>query len=206
MSKPLFRLIQSPNIGKASARSIPGFDFGRFIHKAHHLGYVLGGGGHAMAAGFSLTKEQLPLFTSFLNTELTKLKDAVDFRPTSLCDGYLDLRSLTPALLEEIEGLAPFGMGNPSPKFIFSDVMVESYTVIQDQHIRCRFSQGDGVVVEGIGFRLKDTPFGNALMEGKKRPLHLLASPKVDTWGGKTKITLMVEDAVVSSLQLQKAV
>lgn len=194
------------NIGKASARSIPGFDFGRFIHKAHHLGYVLGGGGHAMAAGFSLTKEQLPLFTSFLNTELTKLKDAVDFRPTSLCDGYLDLRSLTPALLEEIEGLAPFGMGNPSPKFIFSDVMVESYTVIQDQHIRCRFSQGDGVVVEGIGFRLKDTPFGNALMEGKKRPLHLLASPKVDTWGGKTKITLMVEDAVVSSLQLQKAV
>jgi single-stranded-DNA-specific exonuclease len=135
-----------------------------------------------------------------------RLKDEVDFRPTSLCDGYLDLRSLTPALLEEIEGLAPFGMGNPNPKFIFADVMVESYTLIQDKHIRCRFSQGDGITVEGIGFNLKDTPFGNALMEGKKRPLHLLASPKVDTWGGKTKITLMVEDAVVASWQLQKAV
>jgi len=194
------------NVGKASARSIPGFDFGRFIHKAHHLGYVLGGGGHAMAAGFSLTKEQLPLLKAFLNEELMRLKDEVDFRPTSLCDGYLDLRSLTPALLEEIEGLAPFGMGNPNPKFIFADVMVESYTLIQDKHIRCRFSQGDGITVEGIGFNLKDTPFGNALMEGKKRPLHLLASPKVDTWGGKTKITLMVEDAVVASWQLQKAV
>ncbi len=194
------------NIGKASARSIPGFDFGRFIHKAHHLGYVLGGGGHAMAAGFSLTKEQLPLFTTFLTAELMKLKDDVDFRATSLCDGYLDLRSLTPALLEEIEGLAPFGMGNPSPKFIFADVMVESYTVIQDQHIRCRFSQGEGVVVEGIGFRLKDTPFGNILMEGKKRPFHLLASPKVDTWGGKTKITLMVEDAVVALVEMKEAI
>lgn len=189
--------------GKASARSIPGFDFGRFIHKAHHLGYVLGGGGHAMAAGFSLTKEQLPLFTQFLNAELMRLKDHIDFTPTLLCDGYLDLRSLTPALLEEIEGLAPFGMGNPTPKFIFADVVVDSYNLIQDQHIRCRFSQGEGITIEGIGFRFKDTPLGTILMEGQKRPLHLLASPKVDTWGGKATIKLMIEDAVMTSVQLQ---
>lgn len=193
-------------IGKASARSIPGFDFGRFIHKAHHLGYVLGGGGHAMAAGFSLTKEQLPLLTQFLNAELMRLKDHIDFTPTLLCDGYLDLRSLTPTLLEEIEGLSPFGMGNPMPKFVFADVMVDSYTLIQDQHIRCRFSQGDGVTIEGMGFRLKDTPLGTVLMEGQKRPLHLLASPKIDTWGGKPKIKLMIEDAVMASMALQEAV
>ncbi len=189
-------------IGKASARSIPGFDFGRFIHKAHHLGYVLGGGGHAMAAGFSLTKEQLPHLTQFLNAELMNLKDHIDFTPTLLCDGYLDLRALTPTLLEEIEGLSPFGMGNPTPKFIFADVVVDSYTLIQDQHIQCRFSQGDGVTIEGIGFRLKDTPLGTTLMEGQKRPLHLLASPKVDTWGGKTKIKLMIEDAVMTSMKI----
>ena len=67
-------------VGKASARSIPGFDFGRFIHKAHHLGYILGGGGHAMAAGFSLTKEQLPVFLEFLKAEL--MSDALDFTPS----------------------------------------------------------------------------------------------------------------------------
>lgn len=186
-------------IGKASARSIPGFDFGRLIHKAHHLGYVLKGGGHAMAAGFSLTKDQLPLLTNFLISEMNLLEKEVDFRPMALCDGYLDLRSLTPALMEEIETIAPFGMGNPTPKFVFSHVIVESYSLIKEQHLRCRFSQGDGVSINGIGFRLKDTALGNILMDQSQRPLDLLASPKLDTWGGKTKISLSIEDAVVSS-------
>lgn len=192
-------------IGKASARSIPGFDFGQFIHKAHHLGYLLGGGGHAMAAGFSLTKEQLSPFKEFLANELEKVAQDVDLSPLVLCDGYLDLASLTPALLEEIDKLSPFGMGNPGPKFIFSDVVVSSYTLIKDEHIKCRFTQGDGLNIEGIGFRLKGSPLGEMLMEAKSRPFDLLASPKLDTWGGKTKIILMIEDVALPSLGLKKA-
>ncbi len=186
-------------VGKASARSIPGFDFGRFIHKAHHLGHVLGGGGHAMAAGFSITKEQLPGFLSYFREELTKIEKEVDLSPLIQCDGYLDLNSLTHALLEEIEGLAPFGMGNPYPRFIFSDLVVESYQLIQDQHIRCRFAQADGKTIEAIGFRLKETPLGTLLMDGSRRPIDLLATPKIDTWRGKSKITLTIEDARTSS-------
>jgi single-stranded-DNA-specific exonuclease len=185
-------------IGKASARSIPGFDFGRFIHKAHHLGYILGGGGHAMAAGFSLHKKHLSPLTTFLMCELERLGEEIDFTPLIKCDGYLDLRSLTPTLLEEIENLGPFGMGNPHLKFVFSGVMVESYRLIKDQHIHCRFSQGDGVVVEGMGFRLKETSLGKILMDRTRRPLTLVASPKLDTWGGKTKISLVVEDGAFS--------
>lgn len=188
-------------IGKASARSIPGFDFGRFIHKAHHIGLVLGGGGHAMAAGFSLTKEQLPLLQDFLSQEIKRLENEVDLRPSLLCDGYLDLRSLNLELMEEIAALAPFGMGNPTPKFIFMDVMVQSFQLIKDQHLRCRFTQGDGIVVEGMGFRLKESALGKVLMDGSRRPLDLIASPKVDTWGGKTKITLMIEDGTYASSQ-----
>jgi single-stranded-DNA-specific exonuclease len=190
--------------GKGSARSIPGFDFGRFIHKAHHLGHVLGGGGHAMAAGFSLNRDQLQDFTTFLLSELSQLEKEIDLRPLMLCDGYLDFRSLTPDLLNEIENMSPFGMGNPNPKFIFSDVMVESYQLIQEQHIKCRFTQGDGVVIEGIGFRFHPTPLGEVLMDKSRRPLDLLASPKLDTWGGKTKINLMIEDASLASSQLRK--
>lgn len=186
-------------IGKASARSIPGFDFGRFIHKAQHSDFLLKGGGHAMAAGFSLRKEQLPLLKNFLSDELERLSHEVDLRPVMICDGYLDLRSITMDFMEEIKVLAPFGMGNPSPKFIFTGVMVQSYQLIKDQHLRCRFSQGDGVVLEGMGFRLKDTVLGKVLMDGSQRPLDLIASPKVDTWGGKTKITLMIEDAMYTS-------
>ncbi|MBL8676413.1 MAG: single-stranded-DNA-specific exonuclease RecJ [Alphaproteobacteria bacterium] len=192
-------------IGKASARSIPGFDFGQFIHKAYHLGYLLGGGGHAMAAGFSLTKEHLLPFKEFLASELEKIAQNIDLSPLVLCDGYLDLASLTPTLLEEINKLSPFGIGNPGPKFIFSDVVVSSYTLIKDEHIKCRFTQGDGVNIEGIGFRLKGSPLGDILMEAKGRPLELLASPKLDIWGGKAKITLMIEDVAIPSLGLKKA-
>lgn len=191
-------------LGKASARSIPGFDFGRFIHRAHHLGFVLSGGGHAMAAGFSLTKDQLPQLTQFLRTELLELYKEGNFKPQLICDGYIDLRSLTPSLIQEIDLLSPFGMGNPGPKFIFSDVMVESFQIIQEQHLKCRFSQGDGVIVEGMGFRLKDTPLWKILIDCSRRPLDLLASPKVDTWGGREKITLMIEDVAHPQVALRQ--
>lgn len=193
-------------IGKASARSIPGFDFGRFLHKAHHLGLVLGGGGHGMAAGFSLTKDQLPHLKNFLNEEMNRLSGDVDLKPRLLCDGYLELRSLTLELMEEIQALSPFGMGNPNPKFIFTSVMVQSYQVIKDHHLRCRFSQGDGVVVEGIGFHIAQTSLGNVLKDGSRRPLDLIASPKVDRWGGKTKLTLMIEDATYADIQIKKVI
>lgn len=191
-------------VGKASARSIPGFDFGRMIHKACHLGFVLKGGGHKMAAGFSLMKDHLPLLKTFLLEELKQLETEVDLRPTLLCDGYLELRSLTMELMEEIKTLSPFGMGNPSPKFIFTDVMVQSYQLIKDQHLRCQFSQGDGMVVEGMGFHMKESPLGKVLMDRSQRPLDLVASPKLDTWGGKTKITLMIEDATFASSQIMR--
>lgn len=191
-------------VGKASARSIPGFDFGGFIRKAHHLGHVLGGGGHAMAAGFSLTKDQLPLLKTFLHEELKRLEGEIDLKPSLLCDGYLDLRSLTTEFMEGLQNLAPFGMGNPNPKFIFSDVIVQSYQIIKEQHLKCRFSGGDGIVLEGMGFRLSDTPLGKALTNGSKRPFDLMASPKIDTWGGKTKITLMIEDATYASTSMRK--
>lgn len=187
----------SNGIGKASARSVPGFDFGRFIHKARHMGYVLGGGGHALAAGFSLTKEQLAPLTNFLHSEMTRCSEEIDLRPQLKIDGYLELRSLSPSLMSEIATLEPFGMGNPGPKFIFSDVMVENYQLIKDEHIKCRFSQGDGFSVEGIGFRMKDSTLGELLMDRTRRPFELLASPKLDTWGGREKINLIIEDAAL---------
>ena len=153
-----------------------------------------------MAAGFSLTKDQLPLLKNFLNEELNRLSQEVDLKPVLLCDGYLDIRAVTMDLMEEIKALSPFGMGNPSPKFIFSGVMVHSYQLIKDEHLRCRFSKGEGVVLEGMGFRLKDTPLGKVLMDGTRRPLDLMASPKVDTWGGRTRMTLMIEDAAFASV------
>ncbi|HUX79515.1 MAG TPA: hypothetical protein VMW10_07235, partial [Alphaproteobacteria bacterium] len=62
----------------------------------------------------------------------------------------------------------------------------------------------DGTVVEGIGFRLKDTPLGNILIDRSRRPIDLLASPKLDTWGGKMKVTLMLEDAALPVSELRK--
>lgn len=151
-----------------------------------------------------MTKDQLLPFAHFFESELKVLEKETDLRPIALSDGYLDLRSLTPSFLKDIERLSPFGMGNPFPKFIFTDVIVESFQILKDQHIRCRLTQGDGVGVEGIGFRLNHTPFGDYLTDRSRRPLHILGSPRQDTWGGRTKLTLHLEDGVLASDLLRK--
>jgi single-stranded-DNA-specific exonuclease len=112
-----------------SARSVEGLNITGAI--ATNKNYLLGYGGHPMAAGFSLLRDNLPDFSRALNKTLEKMfGEIVSEEPTLQVDAWLELSSLTLDLANSLEGLAPFGPGNPALVFATHDLNLLSESVI----------------------------------------------------------------------------
>jgi single-stranded-DNA-specific exonuclease len=193
--KPVFALSfwSSPEDGKGSGRSVPGICLGSLVHAAKQKGLILGGGGHAMAAGLSLTEAQLAPFQAFLEERLVALGD--EQIPTLTYDGFLPLEGAHLSLLETLALLEPYGQGNPSPRFVITDVFVKKAFPMGQNHLKCTLVNQHGKELEGVAFRCLDTALGVQLLKGTE-PYHLLGSLKKNTWQGQEKPQFIIEDAV----------
>ena len=127
--------------GRASARSVEGLDITAAIGAQGDL--LLGYGGHAMAAGFSILEEDIPRFSSRLSREVADRLGKFERPPNSLqIEGYLKWEKLDLSLGESLERLAPFGAGNPTPVFATRDLILESAVTIgrQGEHLQLRIA------------------------------------------------------------------
>lgn len=186
-------------LGKGSGRSVSGLDLGSLVHAARQRGLLEAGGGHAMAAGLTVRREKLDALQLFFNERFQEAE--VDLTPSLLLDGFLSLKAATPELLKKIERLAPFGQGNPSPRFVLSDLKVGKADLVGENHVRCFLTTLGGGSLSGIAFRALDTPLGELLLQ-RKEPLSLLGSLKLDTWMDREKVSFVIEDGVpTASLQ-----
>jgi single-stranded-DNA-specific exonuclease len=104
---------QPEGLARGSARSIAGVNITAAIAAQAHL--LTNYGGHPMAAGLALPTEKLPAFRKALGRAVQAQLGAAPPEPPLALDAYLDLAELTPALVTDLERLAPFGPGNPAP-------------------------------------------------------------------------------------------
>lgn len=184
-------------VGKGSGRSIPGIDLGSLIQAARQSNLLLAGGGHSMAAGFSIEKSTLPRLKAFLNERIEALK--LDLTPCLTIDGYLSLNSATTDLLDKLERLAPYGQGNPTPRFVFSNIRILHAEIVGNNHIKCQLGTVEGGRLQAIAFKSYDTPLGPALLNHSGRLFHILGTLKLNSWLGQNRVQLSIEDAFFAS-------
>ena len=193
--RPTFVISFEEKEGKGSARSVTGLDISALIHEACHLGLLTKGGGHAMAGGISLEAHALEAFTTFLQEKTKAFYATGDVAPEIDIDAVLTFQSLSIATVEAISKLGPFGVGNPQPRFLFQRVRVTQPHVFGEKHGRFTLKQPDGSAVEGVAFRCMNGPLEPALFAGNGSELwDLVATLQCSTWGGRTKLQLMIED------------
>src|SRR5215470_11034025 len=123
-------------IGKGSGRSVPGVALGATIIAARQAGLLVNGGGHAMAAGFTVAAERLPPLRAFLEERIGAAIGAEPLVPLLPIDGALAPAAATGAFLDLVERLAPFGAGNPEPRFAVPAARLV-YAEAVGEHIRC---------------------------------------------------------------------
>jgi single-stranded-DNA-specific exonuclease len=198
-AKPAFVAGFEGGMGRGSARSIAGIDIGAIIRAAAEAGVIEYGGGHAMAAGFSLTTARIDGFRKFVEEQFSGTGAAL----AAANDLYLDAASspagANVALAEEIAQAGPFGAGNPEPLLALPDVRVAFADVVGQNHVKLRLGGGGGAVLDAIAFRSLGTPLGDGLLGSRGKVLHVAGRLRRDDWNGRVRVQLEIEDAAPAS-------
>ncbi|MFM1816252.1 MAG: putative single-strand DNA-specific exonuclease RecJ [Pseudomonadota bacterium] len=181
--------------GTGSLRSVAGVDVGTAVRAAVAAGLLVKGGGHAMAAGLTVSRDKLADVEASLCERLSSTAAAARSTATLDIDGALTPAAVNDEFIELLEHAGPYGQGNPAPRFAFPAARVKFAKVVGNAHVRCMLEAGDGSRIEAIAFRAAGEPVGELLMGTKGTPVHVAGSVKKDTWGGRQRFELQIEDA-----------
>ena len=193
-NKPTILISINESLGKGSARSIFGFDIGTQIIKATQSGIVEKGGGHKMAGGFTIKKENIPLFRDFLIKNFKKSKLSSSKIVNLYLDSIIAPSALNEEFYSEIERLAPFGSGNSEPKFVIENLQVITSDLVADKHIKTVLYAKDGSVIKSIAFNAKDSPLELYLNKKNKKKFNIAGIMNLNEWRGKKSVEFIIED------------
>ena len=181
--------------GTGSLRSVAGVDIGATVRAGVAAGHLIKGGGHAMAAGLTVKREKFDDLYQFFADRLKA--SAAEARDTAALeiDGALTPGAVTHDLMALLERAGPYGQANPQPRFAFGAHIVKFAKVVGDAHVRCALQSSDGARLDAIAFRAADQPLGELLLNTCGSPVHVAGTLRRDTWGGRDKLELFIDDA-----------
>jgi single-stranded-DNA-specific exonuclease len=187
--KPAIVLSKKGKIAKASARSISGFNIIEAIRKLESL--YIEGGGHPMAAGFSIETKNISVFTKEINKIAKGLLTKDLLQRKIKIDLEIDFRQINRKLTEVIKEFEPTGLGNPAPSFVSKNVeIIDTRTVGRDaRHLKLKLRQ-DEQIFDSIFF-------GGGEIYSKLKPgskADLVFQVEEDYWNGLAKIQLKIRD------------
>jgi len=195
-NRPAFAIAwNGGDVGTGSGRSVPGVDIGGAVRAAVDAGILIKGGGHAMAAGITLEREQLGALRAFLEAWLGADVAAATSDRDLLIDGALSAAGATQALVEELELGGPYGNGSPAPVFALPGHRVTYADQVGNGHVRLSLAAPNGDSLKAIAFRAAEAPLGRALLEARGKPLHVAGTLGLDHFGGSARAQLRIVDA-----------
>jgi single-stranded-DNA-specific exonuclease len=195
-NRPACVVALAEGIGKGSGRSVPGFALGPAIIAARQAGLLLNGGGHAMAAGFTVEAMRLGKLRDFLTVRAEEALRETASVPELHIDGALMPVAVTPDLMATVETLGPFGTGNSEPRFALAHARLLHAETVGGAHLRCIL--GDGVAstrVKAVAFRAFEGPLGAALAQARGEVFHIAGHLRADRWQGREEVQLVIDDA-----------
>lgn len=192
--RPSIAISIGDKISKGSARSIQGVNIVELIRSVPE--FLKEAGGHPMAAGFSIETKNLDGFKIALFKKAEEMVSSKLFNKELLIDLELDLKYLSLDLLQEIDKLAPFGMGNPQPVFMTKNVSVlRTNRVGKDNAHMQLLLEKDGVIFKGILFRADVD-----LHLEQNQIVDIAYIVDINEWNGKKSMELRVRDISISRL------
>jgi single-stranded-DNA-specific exonuclease len=185
---------EESGLGTGSLRSIDGIDIGAAVRAAVEAGHLTKGGGHAMAAGLTVERASFDALQNFLRARLGRAARATRAALALAIDGALTPAAVNDEFLDLMDRAGPYGQGNPQPRFAFPAHRVKFAKTVGETHVRCVLEAGDGSRLDAVAFRVADQPLGAALLASSGMPLHVAGHLRRDTWGGRDRHELIIED------------
>ncbi|KJV57528.1 single-stranded-DNA-specific exonuclease RecJ [Orientia chuto str. Dubai] len=197
--KPTVVISLNNNIGHASCRSIKGIDIGSKIAEAKLQGLLITGGGHAMAAGFTIERHLINDLKNFLNQKLALAIQNLTSCNTKNYVIDLSLASLNINTVHEIQKLAPFGNGNPEPIFKLTSIKLKYVNSLSNKYVHCTLSEWGNIntvkTTKAIAFNPRAQLF-DALLNSYTEPVDLIGNIKVNYWHGREEVQFVIKDLI----------
>lgn len=192
---PAFVMSVEDDEVKGSARSIPQVDLGSLIIAAKEKGIITKGGGHTMAAGYSLEEDKVEDFRHFVGEYVQKQIGNETIVPIIEYEAIIDLRGATSDLAESLKMLEPYGAGNQEPKLVIKNVRFKKSTIVGSGHVRCFLSSDNGGSLKAMAFRAADNDLGQAMLMRHNDVFDVLGTLRTDNWLGRNSVQFIIEDA-----------
>ena len=193
-NKPAIVITSSQNLLKGSARSISGFDIGLVFKNALDNKLIIKGGGHKMAAGFSLDKNNLKSFRKFIDNSYKKM--CKNLNSNFLYESKISTSVFNSNFNVEINKLYPFGQGNTEPVFLFENLKIIKSKVLNNKHISNIFVSKSGFSIKSIAFNSINEAIGNYLLNYKKE-INVIGYLNDNYWNNKKILQLVVKDLII---------
>ncbi|QQG42076.1 MAG: single-stranded-DNA-specific exonuclease RecJ [Candidatus Woesebacteria bacterium] len=189
--RPAIVLSIKEGVAKASARSISGFNIIESIRKFEDL--YIEGGGHPMAAGFSIKTENIPEFSHRLNKLAKGMLTEELLQRRLKIDLELDFGKINPELVEWVKKFEPSGLGNPSPIFVSKNVEIISVKTVgrDSKHLKLKLKQNEHIF-DSIFFGGGE--IYSKLKTGADSNINIVYHLEENVWNGRSAIQLKIRD------------
>ncbi len=191
--RPTVILAIGESHAQGSARSIPGFDLYEAIKDCSEV--LTGFGGHAAAAGLKIAEENIPTFARLFDERCRDTISPEQLERVLTIDAEVPLGVLSLRVLEEMDKLEPYGIGNPKPLLMASQLQVVGEPRIVGEHknhLQLRLKQGD-VIMKAIGWNLAERARGLTAGSSCSIAFH----PSVNEWNNRREVQLEIKDFVL---------
>jgi single-stranded-DNA-specific exonuclease len=185
--------------GKGSGRSISGVDLGAAVLAAKDSGFLIAGGGHAMAAGLTLAPGGLEPFRDFINERLAADVEQSRGDRALLLDALLSPGGVAASLCDALDAGGPYGAGWPSPRVAAGPARLIKTGIVGNGHVRGIACGDDGRSFKFIAFRSSENDLGQALLSSAPdRRWWLAGTIKRDEWNGGNAAEMHLDDAALA--------
>ena len=197
-NKPVIIISTKDGLGKASARSVVGFDIGSVIIAATQQDILLKGGGHKMAGGFSIKLENLDKLKEFVFRKFKNINMDLTSNKPLLLDSVISPSAINLDFFNKVDLLSPFGSGNPEPKFAIKDVKMINGKIVGEKHVKSVLLGKDGTSIKTIAFNAVDSNLGEYLLTKNNKYFDIAGKLSLNEWKGQSNVEFIIDDISVN--------
>ena len=197
-NKPVIIISLNGEIGKASARSIVGFDIGSVIIAATQENILLKGGGHKMAGGFSIKVDNIDKFKQFVFRKFRNINEDISSVKPLLLDSIISPSAVNLEFYNKVALLSPFGSGNPEPKFVIENIKTINGKIVGEKHIKSVLIGLDGSTIKSIAFNALENNMGGYLLQKNNKPFNIAGKLSLNEWQGQSNVEFIIDDISVN--------
>ena len=150
-----------------------------------------------MAAGFTISMDKFTDFKEFIFRKYKSINVNLEEKRNYYFDVEIAPSAVNIDFFEKVNLLAPFGSGNPEPRFVIKDVKIVNSKIVADKHIKIILIGSDSTTLKAISFNSVETPLGSYLLKRNIKPFDIAGKLSLNEWRGQRNVEFIIDDISV---------